>query len=92
MTTWNYRVVRHQIQRAQLGDGKVVPTEVVEEYAIHEVFYDEAGGVRMMSEDARPVVADTVEDLRWVLDRMGEALGKDVLEYGDHAAEEQGGG
>ena len=83
MTTWNYRVVHHQLVRGHVvGDPPAyAPLDAGDEYSIHEVFYDDAGGVTKMTVDAMPVYADTVDGVRWVLDKMREACDKPVLEY-----------
>lgn len=78
---WNYRVMRHAPKNG----------EVDEWYAIHEVYYrsndvddltvpvSETG----CTEDPVGVVGDSVESLRWSLQKMLEALEKPVLEYSD---------
>lgn len=47
-----------------------------DEYGIHEVYYDPTG----WTVEPVPVVADSVEDLRDVLNRMLAALDKPVIE------------
>lgn len=79
---WNYRVMRHPPK-----DGEE------EWYAIHEVFYsssdveDRTVPVRETSYTVNPVgvIANSLEGLRWCLQKMLEALDKPVLE---HSAED----
>lgn len=69
---WNYRVFRHQYTK----DGKCY-------YAIHECYYDKDGKVNGWTERAIEPYGDTVEELQDVLEMMGEAFSKPVLEYHD---------
>jgi len=81
---WNYRVMRHEPDAPDAADGK---REVW--YAIHEVFYQtdsaddrsvDASETRY-TEDPVAVVADDVDEMRWVLEQMLAALDKPILEY-----------
>ena len=71
--TWNHRVVRRPDP-----DGS-------EHFYIHEAYYpsknvEKADSITM---EAIGVHAESVEDLRWVLEKMLVALDKPVLEYDD---------
>lgn len=63
---WNHRVVKHTDKS---GDT----------YAIHEAHYDEAGAVAGWTENPCRLLANSIEDLRWQLDQMQQALEKPVL-------------
>ena len=62
--SWNYRVVR-----TKFPDGE-------EEFGIHEMYYDSDAPTA----DPVPVVGESINHLRWILDRMREALDKPVIE------------
>jgi hypothetical protein len=62
---WNYRVVRDK-------KGTL---------AFHEVFYSDAGEVLGHTESEVTPAAETVDELREVLELFREALDKPVLEY-----------
>lgn len=49
-------------------------------YAIHEVYYDDAGNVNGMSRNPQPIIAESITDLRWILERMLESLDKEIIE------------
>lgn len=69
--SWNYRVMRH------VGDGE-------EWLGIHEVYYDDNGKPNGHTEDEiAPTSDEGVDGLRWVLDRMMEALDKPVLDFSE---------
>jgi hypothetical protein len=73
---WNHRVVRRVFHAD--GDHKEI------EYAIHEAHYETKGassGRCLITTEAVPVAADSIEGLRWVLTKMLEALDKPVLDY-----------
>jgi hypothetical protein len=74
MTTWNYRVVH----RRHLGRNPTLDEDV---FAIHEVYYDEAGKVTAVSMEPSPVFANSMTGLSWVIDKLREAYEKDVLEW-----------
>lgn len=50
-------------------------------FGMFEVYYDAAGTVTHWSEEATPVVAETLDGLKWMQDKMGEALAKPILLY-----------
>jgi len=66
---WNYRVIQHDYDD---GDGG---TETM--FAIHEVYYDDAGAPKAMS--AEPVRAEC-EDLLWMIRVFTEAAAKPILD------------
>lgn len=68
---WNYRVVKRDF------DDEMT-------YAIHEVYYDDAGGISAWSANAiAPQGSDFLSDLAVDLDLMREALNKPVLDHAD---------
>jgi hypothetical protein len=70
MSTWNHRVVR-----ATNSFGDVW-------FAIHEAHYRSSDTVPdMVSSDPLPVVGETIDDLRWTLERMLAALDLPVIEF-----------
>jgi hypothetical protein len=73
--TWNYRVVHRRLAMDDIDP----PWQ--DEYAIHEVYYDEAGDVKGITEHPVPVIAEDVKGLGWVLDKMRRALNEPVVEY-----------
>ena len=69
---WNHRVIRKLDLN---GDAY---------YHIHEVYYPEVGAKpdKITVEPMTPY-GDTVEDLRWTLEKMLECLDKPILDYKD---------
>ncbi len=61
--SWNYRVIR--TDHAETG---------ITTFGIHEVFYGADGSARGFTTKEVGVVADTVDEIGLVLDRMREAL------------------
>jgi hypothetical protein len=78
---WNYRVMRHAPDPAK---GLREPW-----YAIHEVYYrnDEVDDLSVgvseteYTHDPITVSGGDLDELRWMLDKMREALEKPVLDY-----------
>lgn len=68
MASFNYRVMRHTRPN---GD----------EFAIHEVFYDDNGQVNGWTENALSVFCLSLEDLKLELDRYNLAIEKPVLDF-----------
>ena len=81
---WNYRVMRHSSRNEKTGEEEVW-------LGIHEVYYrdddvdDLTVDVNETGYTVEPVrvTADDVEGLRWVLEKMSEALDKPVLNFED---------
>ncbi|MFA6049582.1 MAG: hypothetical protein WC761_00025 [Candidatus Paceibacterota bacterium] len=69
--TWNYRVL---IKHLPAPDNTVW-------YAIHEVYYNEAGEPTMCSSEAMEPCGETLEELAADLKRMAGALEKPVLDH-----------
>lgn len=68
--TWN-----HRIMAAPDGDGY--------EYGLYEVYYNEKGEPTGYTSDAIPIVGESIKEIRWILDKVEEALMKPVLSYED---------
>lgn len=68
MRHWNYRVIK-----------RVHETE--EAFGIHECYYDSAGLIHSVTENPCPVVAESMAELRDLLDRMKRALNSPVLDF-----------
>lgn len=74
MTTWNYRVIRR--------DGND-HSGSVSCYGIHEVYYDDTGGVTMYTKDPMDPFGESVEELRKNLEDMLLAVDKPFLDAKD---------
>jgi hypothetical protein len=69
--SWSYRVIRVPNETSKSGYS----------FAIHEVYYSESSGEpRSWTEHSVEVSAEDLDGLRWVLDRMQDALSKPILE------------
>ena len=70
--SWNHRVIKK-------GDGDY------SWYAIHEVHYDRDSKdlVQGWTENPVPVMGETVEELRWTLEKMLESLDKPIIDKTD---------
>ncbi len=74
MSHWNYRVMR------LLYEGPDVHPEDAEYFAVREVHYDENSVPYGYSEGAHEIMnAQTLDNLKWVHERLAEALQKPVL-------------
>jgi hypothetical protein len=49
-------------------------------YAIHEVYYDEDGKVNGWTEEPIRILAESLEDLKFTLERLVECFDKPVLD------------
>lgn len=67
--TWNHRVIR----------GKYETGETY--YAIHEVYYDEAGVPTNVTASPSAIMEESVEDIAWTLERIQKSLKLPVLDY-----------
>lgn len=72
MSTWNYRVMRHQHTHT---DGEVETT-----YAIHEVYYDEEGKVKNWTKEPTGILSDS-QDFKDALEKLRVAAEKPTLDY-----------
>ena len=67
--TWNHRIVRRIYDTGDVY------------YAIHEVYYDEAGEPTGCTALPSVIMEDSVEDLAITLDRIRECLDKPIYDY-----------
>lgn len=74
---WNYRVIK---RTETYADGS---TENM--YGIHECYYNPTG----WTEEPVPVIAESKEDLRDVLNKMLIALELEVIDFSDSALQEK---
>lgn len=78
--SWNYRVMRREFTNSA--------GEVEEEFGIYEVYYDENGNPNGWAKEPRGITAESPEGLRWIHEKIAEALGKPVLDYIDSSKQE----
>ena len=74
MSSWNYRVIHRKI----LGRTPEYDEDV---YAIHEVYYDDAGKMVAVTTEPVPAYSENMKGMGWVLERFAEAYKKDVVEW-----------
>jgi hypothetical protein len=72
---WNHRILAHEHSN-----------EI--ELEIHEVYYDKDGNPNSCTKNSISVHADTLEGIKWVLERMTECADKPILYYGDKFPQE----
>ncbi len=73
MSTWDHRVVRRNYE---YGSG-----QSEEIFAIHEVYYNNAGEIESMTENPTIPIGNDLEELKKVLENFMTALSKPVIEY-----------
>jgi len=69
--TWNYRILEHRNVDGGLW------------FAIHEVYYDEAGTPKLCSEEPCFAYGEDIESLATNAEYMMKALIKPILSYND---------
>lgn len=76
MAYWNYRVVKipHLVKTQHVGRYS---------FGIHEVFYHNDDSIHSYTREPVDVSAETLEELREVLEQMLSALDKPVLVDGE---------
>jgi len=72
MSGWNYRVFKRIHTHKYLPEPETL-------YEIREAFYDENGKVNGWAE-MPDVIADSVDGLKWTLNRMMESLDKSIID------------
>lgn len=79
--SWNYRVMRHEINVPQ--SLKETRTEEEKHYfAIHEVYYNEAGQIYAWTkEPVTPQASNFEELLKIQVAMIGDSLNRTVLEF-----------
>jgi len=75
--TWNYRIIEHKNTDGSLW------------FAIHEVYYDEAGTPKSCSEEPCFAHGEDIETLITDMQYITKALNKPVLRYSDFGKKEQ---
>lgn len=70
--SWNHRVIKRVHNHKYLHEAEVF-------YEIREVFYDENGKVNGWAE-MPDVIADSVDGLKWTLNKMMESLDKAIID------------
>ena len=75
--SWNHRVVRRELPAAEAGAA-----DATHEYSIREAYYGLGGDPQSVSWTANPIApyGESLEGLRWVLEKMLEALDKPILD------------
>lgn len=73
--SWNYRLM------AQEQDGEIF-------LQIHEVYYDDNKVPHLYSEEGVSIFSESVEGVKWVLEKMSEATTKPILWAGDKFPDE----
>ena len=72
MSHWNHRIIKKTYK---------TPDYTEDEYGVYEVFYDENDEIIGWTMEPIRITGETKEDLRWVLDRINEAMKKEVLSF-----------
>jgi len=67
--TWNHRVISRKFETGETY------------YAIHEVYYDEAGEPTSVTATPSVVMEESVEDIAWTLECIQKCLSLPVLDY-----------
>lgn len=71
--SWNYRVFKRIHNHKYLPEPETL-------YEIREVFYDNSGKVNGWSE-MPDVIADSLDGLKWTLNKMMEGCDKLIIDY-----------
>jgi len=71
--SWNHRVVKRVHNHKYLVEPETL-------YEIREVFYDDNGDISGISETP-DVIAHSVEDLKWTLNKMRESCDKPIIDH-----------
>jgi hypothetical protein len=60
---------------------RILATQYKDEidFTIHEVYYDDNGIPNGYTESGVPVSSDSIEGIKWVLERMTECVNKPIL-------------
>ena len=65
---WNYRVIKHTSESGQVW------------MAVHECYYDKECNVTSWTEDPSCPSGESLEEMRWDLEKMAQALDYPVIE------------
>ena len=69
---WNYRAIKKYCEEEK---------EYV--YGIHEVYFDKDGAYKGATEKPVRMQGESIDSLKWMQERIAEALEKPVLEWDD---------
>ncbi len=69
--SWNHRVLASEEHHLN-GEAEIV-------FSIHEVYYDKDGVPNGYTANPIRISTDSIEGMKWTLDRMQECLTKPVL-------------
>ena len=73
---WNHRVVKRIYER-EVGEDEVM-------YSVHEAFYPERGAKPdSITDDPIVICGESIDEIRWQLETILNALDKPVLNYED---------
>lgn len=86
MSHWNHRILATKGKKIE--NGVVVDSDNEFYFTIHEVHYADDGTPRTYAINGKAVSAESITDIKWILDRMQECLSKPVLWGGDRFPEE----
>lgn len=64
--SWNHRIIKTK-------DGED------DWYQIHEVYYDDNGEINGYTERGTIVSGNSVEDIKWTLEKMLDSLNKEII-------------
>ena len=73
MSGWNYRVFKRIHTHKYLPEPEIL-------YEIREAFYDDDGKVDGWAE-MPDVIADSLDGLKWTLNKMMESIDKPVIDH-----------
>lgn len=71
--SWNHRVCKSVYNHEYLDEPETL-------FEIREVFYDENGDISAIAEEP-DVIADSLEGLKWTLNKMLESCDKPIIDY-----------
>lgn len=74
---WNYRITKRIHNHEYLHEPETL-------YEIREVYYDESGKVQGWAEMPE-VISESIDGLKWNLERMMESCNKPVIDYNSGA-------
>lgn len=81
MSHWNNRVfkkfVKYPESMSDVGEGGLGGEWT---FSIRETYYNDNGDITMYSDEPRPAFGETLDGLKWSLERMLEACDKEVLD------------
>lgn len=76
MSTWNYQILADVDKNNQIY------------FQVHEAYYNKDGKPDGYSENPITIGSETIDDLKWTVDRIKECFNKSILWAGDRFPEE----